>query len=363
MNIFSLAKITRVYNRRTVLNIPQLDIEESRIHGLLGPNGAGKTTLLNILGFLEAPNTGTILFQSNPVRFIEAEMQQLRRKAVLVDQHPILFSTTVYKNLEFGLKIRGIPPVKRRHTIEEMLDLVGMRSFIHYPAHQLSGGETQRVALARALVLSPRVLLCDEPTSSVDVENQNIIITILRRINETKKITVLFTTHDRSLAVRLAHHTIFLNQGRLVSTMYENIFRGVLQANPSGRHECVIQDKIHLPVKQDRVLENREVVSVFIDPEKVVPQRAPEDTGVADKIKGRVVQVSEENGKIRIIIDAGAWIALLVSKKSYQQNSLMVGESIGLTIPPEAIHILGTVSSNAESGTGDAKHKGMTHRA
>ena len=340
MNIFCLANITRVYDRRTVLDIPELDIEESRIHALLGPNGAGKTTLLNILGFLEAPTEGTILFQTKPVRFSESELQQLRRVAVLVDQHPILFSTTVYKNLEFGLKIRGIPPGKRRHLIEETLDLVGMRSFVHDPAHQLSGGETQRVALARALVLSPRVLLCDEPTSSVDVENQNIIIAILRRITEIKKITVLFTTHDRSLAARLAHHTIFLNQGRLVPTMYENIFRGVLQTNHSGQTECVIQDKIHLPVRQSKDLENREVVSVFIDPEKIAPQRSPEDPGAANEIKGRVVQVIEENGKVRIVVDAGAWIALLISKKSYQQNRLMVGETIGLSIPPEAIHFM-----------------------
>ena len=340
MKLFSLANITRIYDRRTVLDIPELEIEEGRIHALLGPNGAGKTTLLNLLGFLESPTSGAIQFQSKPVRYNETELQQLRRMAVVVDQHPILFTTTVYKNLEFGLKIRGIPPAERRHLIEETLDLVGMRSFIRYPANQLSGGETQRVALARALVLSPRVLLCDEPTSSVDVENQNIIITILRRINEIKKITVLFTTHDRSLAARLAHHTIFLNQGRLVPTMYENIFRGVLQTNPSGQTECVIQDKIHLPVRQSKILENPEVVSVFIDPEKILPQRSPEDPGAADKIQGRVVQMIEENGKVRIVVDAGAWIALLISKKSYQQNSLMVGETIGLTIPPEAIHIL-----------------------
>jgi len=340
MNIFCLANITRVYDRRTVLDIPELDIEESRIHALLGPNGAGKTTLLNILGFLEAPTEGTILFQTKPVRFSESELQQLRRVAVLVDQHPILFSTTVYKNLEFGLKIRGIPPGKRRHLIEETLDLVGMRSFVHDPAHQLSGGETQRVALARALVLSPRVLLCDEPTSSVDVENQNIIIAILRRITEIKKITVLFTTHDRSLAARLAHRTIFLNQGRLVPTMYENIFRGVLQTDPSGQPQCIIQDKMHLSIGADQVIKSRRVVSVFIDPEKIAVRKSSEDPAIANELQGRVVQIIEENGKVRIVVDAGVWVALLVSKKHYQEIGFMVGETIGLSIPPEAIHFM-----------------------
>ena len=340
MSLFSLANITRVYDRRTVLDIPKLDIEENRIHALLGPNGAGKTTLLNMLGFLEAPTAGEISFRSKPVRFIEADLQQLRRAAVLVDQHPILFSTTVYKNLEFGLKIRGIAPGNRRRIIEETLDLVGMRSFIGYPAHQLSGGETQRVALARALALSPEVLLCDEPTSSVDVENQNLIMTLLRRINETKKISVLFTTHDRSQAARLAHHTIVLNQGRLVPTMYENIFRGVLQTDPSGQPQCAIQDKMHLSIGVDQVLKNRKAVSVFIDPAKIVVRKSSEDPAAVNEMQGRVVQIIEENGKVRIVVDAGIWIALLISKKRYQKIGIMVGETIGLSIPPEAIHIM-----------------------
>ena len=238
------------------------------------------------------------------------------------------------------MKIRGIAPGNRRRIIEETLDLVGMRSFIGYPAHQLSGGETQRVALARALALSPEVLLCDEPTSSVDVENQNLIMTLLRRINETKKISVLFTTHDRSQAARLAHHTIVLNQGRLVPTMYENIFRGVLQTDPSGQPQCAIQDKMHLSIGVDQVLKNRKAVSVFIDPAKIVVRKSSEDPAAVNEMQGRVVQIIEENGKVRIVVDAGIWIALLISKKRYQKIGIMVGETIGLSIPPEAIHIM-----------------------
>ena len=264
----------------------------------------------------------------------------MRQLAILVDQHPILFTTTVYKNMEFGLKIRGVPAADRRHLIEETLDLVGMRSFMRYPAHKLSGGETQRVALARALALSPEVLLCDEPTSSVDVENQNIIINTLRRINEIKKITVLFTTHDRSQAVRLAHHTIFLNQGRLVPTMYENIFRGTVHIDPGGEPQCVIQDKLFLSIEKVQGLENGKSESVFINPEKIEPGHFPGNQAPANNINGRVVQVIEENGKVRISVDAGVWIALLISKKRYRKLGFMVGDAIDLAIPPEAIHLL-----------------------
>ena len=338
--IYTVSDLIKKYGSRTVLDIPYLEVEKEQIYALLGANGAGKTTLLNILGLLEAPTAGRIHYCSRPVNYSESALQSLRKEVVLVDQHPILFTTTVFKNLEFGLKIRKIDKTERVQIIDESLELVGMREFSSAPAQHLSGGETQRVAIARALALSPKVFLCDEPTSSVDVENQNIIITILRRINEIKKISVLFTTHDRSQAARLAHHTIVLNQGRLVPTMYENIFRGVLQTDPSGQLQCVIQDKIHLSIRKDQVLEKREAVSVFIDPEKIAPLKPSEDPSTPDELQGRVVQMTEENGKVRIVVDAGAWIALLISKKHYQKIGFIVGETVNLNIPPEAIHLI-----------------------
>ena len=338
--IYKISDLIKIYGSRTVLDIPVLEIEKEQIYALLGANGAGKTTLLNILGLLEAPTAGQIQYRSRSVNYSESALQALRREIVLVNQHPILFTTTVFKNLEFGLKIRKIDKKERVRIIDESLNLVGMQEFSNAPAQHLSGGETQRVAIARALALSPRVFLCDEPTSSVDVENQNIIITILRRINEIKKISVLFTTHDRSQAARLANHTIVLNQGRLVPTMYENIFRGFLQTDPSGQPRCVIQDKIHLSIMEDQVIEKREAASVFIDPEKIVPLKPSEDPSTANVLQGRVVQMIEENGKVRIVVDAGVWVALLISKKRYQKIGFLVGETISLSIPPEAIHII-----------------------
>jgi tungstate transport system ATP-binding protein len=338
--IYTVSDLIKKYGSRIVLDIPELAIEREQIYALLGANGAGKTTLLNILGLLETPTAGQIQYRGRPVGFAESDLQPLRKEIVLVNQHPILFTTTVFKNIEFGLKIRKVDKKERLRIIEESLDLVGMREFSNAPAQHLSGGETQRVAIARALALSPGVFLCDEPTASVDVENQNIIITILRRINEIKKISVLFTTHDRSQAARLAHHTIVLNQGRLVPTMYENIFRGVLQTDPSGQPQCVIQDKMHLSIMEDQALEKRQAFSVFIDPEKIEPLKPAKDSSTTNELQGRVVQMIEENEKVRIVVDAGVWVALLISKKRYQQIGFMVGETIGLSIPPEAIHLM-----------------------
>ena len=241
MMVYEISQLTKVYGNRTVLDIPMLKIEKGSIYALLGPNGAGKTTLLNIFGLLEPPTTGTLIYQSQPVQFSELYLQPLRKVIVMVEQHPILFTTTVYKNLEFGLKIRRIPKKERDFIIEESLDLVGMRHFIQAPAHRLSGGETQRVAIARALAVNPQVLLCDEPTSSVDAENQEAIINILRQVNGIKEITIIFTTHDRSQVNSLAHQIMFLDHGKLSTDNGDNL----ITANRSSERELLGTTRSH----------------------------------------------------------------------------------------------------------------------
>ena len=339
MIAYAISHLTKVFGGRTVLDIPSLEIEGERIYALLGPNGAGKTTLLNMLGFLEPPTAGEICYRNQAVNFSEADLQLLRKDVVVVDQHPILFTTTVYKNIEFGLKIRKVPKKERERIIEESLDLVGMRFFSRAMAHHLSGGETQRVAIARALALSPNVFLCDEPTSSVDVENQNIIINILQQINDLKKITVVFTTHDRSQAARLAHHTLVLNHGKLAPTMYENLFRGVLERVSSRQLLCAIHDKLYLLIEPQQLQNINNTVSVFIDPLKIDLVKPGENFSNSNSAQGSVVQIMAENGNIRIVVDAGVWIALLMPKAHYDEIRPSVGDHVGIDIPPDAVQI------------------------
>jgi tungstate transport system ATP-binding protein len=173
---------------------------------------------LNILGFLEPPTQGNILYRSVQVIFSTSHLQNLRREVVLVDQNPIMFTTSVFKNVEFGLRIRRIPKNERVKIVTEALDMVGMRHFAQAQAQNLSAGETQRVALARGLVVSPQVLLCDEPTSTVDVEHQTMILNILKQITEERKISIVFTTHDGHQAAFLSCHTLSLDHGKPVYT-------------------------------------------------------------------------------------------------------------------------------------------------
>jgi len=334
--LYAVSQLTKIYGHRTVLDIPRLEIEEGGIYALLGPNGAGKTTLLNILGFLDTPTTGNIRFRSDSVVFSETLLRNLRKAVVLVDQHPILFTTTVYKNLEFGLKIRGVPKKERNYIIEETLDLVGMRQFAQELAHRLSGGETQRIAIARALAVSPEVFLCDEPTSSVDIENQAVIVNILKQINLQKKIAVIFTTHDRFQAASLAHHTLYLDHGRLVPTAHENVFTAVLTRETDGWAGCAVQNTFRIYVSSDRSGK----VRVLIDPEKLALTEAGDENSGKNILAGNVVQTTDEKNKIRVVVDLGIWMTLLMPRDTYNKRRPLIGERVGVAIPPESVRIL-----------------------
>ena len=188
--LYELHDIRQRYHERNVLDIARLRLEAGRIYALTGPNGAGKSTLLRLLA--------------------------LRRRVVLVDQHPVVFSTTVAKNVAFGLVVRKVEKKERQRLVDEALDTVNLGRYRHGQARELSGGETQRLALARALAIRPEVLLCDEPTASVDEANQHIICSVLKRINREHGTSILFTTHDKQQAESLAQHSLHLDQGRLL---------------------------------------------------------------------------------------------------------------------------------------------------
>ena len=337
--LYSVSNLIKVYENRTVLKIDAFGIEQNRIYGLLGPNGAGKTTLINILGFLESPTSGEIFYRSEKVVYSESYLQDLRKTVVVVDQTPILFSTSVYKNLEFGLKIRQKPKKERDFIIQEALDLVGMRTFMHAPAHRLSGGETQRVALARALALSPQVLMCDEPTASVDVENQAAIIKILDDINREKKITILFTTHDRSQAAALAHQIFFLNNGTLTNGSHENLFQADVRMIEEKKIRIRINGTLQLILADDLKLpEGR--IRIVIDPEKLVLSEPAEGPPKENSAVGKIIQVGEEKDNIRILVDIGIHVTLITSKQTYFSQRPLVGDRVEVIFPTDSIQVL-----------------------
>lgn len=211
--MYTLHGVRKVYAGRTVLDISALDIYAGEILALVGPSGAGKSTLLRLLNFLEQPDAGSLVFQGQSLPRGEAPLA-LRRQVTTVFQRPALLSTTVTKNVTYGLRLRGARD--GRADLTTTLELLGLKELARAKARTLSGGEAQRVALARALIIRPKVLLLDEPTANLDPYNVGLIERVVTDMNRQSGTTVVIVTHNIFQARRLAHRVAFLLNGQIV---------------------------------------------------------------------------------------------------------------------------------------------------
>ena len=332
--LYRIKNIIKAYDGQAVLDIKRLSIQKGKVIGLLGPNGSGKTTLLEILAFLLPPTSGEIRFKQEHINSNMGRLMKLRRKVVLVQQHPILFTTTVYKNIDFPLKIRNTPKARRSGMVDELLELVGMASFRDAVAHTLSGGQTQRVAIARALACFPEVILLDEPMSSVDVENQITIERIIREINQIKGISVVFTTHDVVQTSRLADDTIFLLEGKVAKSIYENIFSARVETGPGDRKFCALPNGLQLKVQSEKT----GPIRISIAPGALVLSPNP-PTAAENSLKGKIIQLNEERIHFRALVDAGVRLNVLIPKESFNRHNMGIGDDVWVTCPVESIEI------------------------
>lgn len=176
-----------------------IDVRTGQLTILRGRSGSGKTTLMNMMGALDRPTSGTVLFNETPIeKAPESRRDALRRNDMgFVFQSVALISTmTAYENIEFGLRVSGYNPKARKGRAEECLHLVGLGKRMTHRPGELSGGEQQRVAIARAIAHSPSVIFADEPTAELDTHNGLQIVRIFRRLVEEHGISVVMTTHD-----------------------------------------------------------------------------------------------------------------------------------------------------------------------
>jgi tungstate transport system ATP-binding protein len=320
------------------LNIVALEIEPKRIYTLIGPNGAGKTSLLKILAFLDKPTSGKVYFLGREVSFDEKQLYTLRRQVVLLDQNPIMFTGSVWKNVEFGLKVRKVDARSRRQRIEEALELVGMENFFDYDARGLSGGETKRVALARAMVLQPEVLLCDEPTANVDNENQEIILNIIERINKERQGSIIFSTHYLSQGQRLADHTLLLQNGTLSDIASDNIYRvNVVDATEEGCL-CQLTGQLFLRLPAHVLPARTKVAKVHIDPERIVFSPKTTNPAEGNLFSGHLTDLAQDSGRIRVVIDIGVKLTAVLAMEQYRREKPAIGDKITIFIPHSATH-------------------------
>ena len=182
-----------------------LEFKKGEFICLLGPSGCGKSTLLNIVAGLESPTGGKVYLNDSEIKGVGVD------RAVMFQESALFPWLKVIENVEFGMKIAGVPKVERREKAMEYLKMVHLTKFKDSYVHELSGGMRQRVALARALTLDSEVLLMDEPFSALDSQTKSILQTELQKIWwETKK-TIIFVTHNVEEAVFLADRIIVMS--------------------------------------------------------------------------------------------------------------------------------------------------------
>ncbi|MBE0466086.1 MAG: phosphate ABC transporter ATP-binding protein [Candidatus Desulforudis sp.] len=213
--VFALEGLAKTYGAREVLRVEELSFPAGLIHGLMGPSGAGKSTLLRLLNLLETPTAGRILYRGLDVGRYGSRLE-LRRRMAMVFQKPVLFDGTVFDNVAYGLKVRGLRNPVVREKVTDTLRAVGLEYLEKAQARTLSGGEAQRVALARALVIEPDVLLLDEPTSNLDPHNVALLEDLIRGTNGGRGSTVILVTHNVFQAERLTDRVVFMCDGRVV---------------------------------------------------------------------------------------------------------------------------------------------------
>jgi putative ABC transport system ATP-binding protein len=178
-----------------------LSVKEGEFLAIMGPSGSGKSTLLHLIGAMERPDSGLILVDGTDLQKLK-DASRFRAQTVgfVFQLHNLIPTLTAVENVEIPMFESGLSRKERRFKAISLLQLVGLEERLFNFPPQLSGGERQRVAIARSLANDPRVLLADEPTGNLDSDSSHKIIKLLRKIQETKKATIILVTHDTDMA-------------------------------------------------------------------------------------------------------------------------------------------------------------------
>ncbi len=217
MNLVELESVRLSYGSARALENLTLPIREEERVVLLGPSGCGKTTVLRLIAGFLAPDSGRVLLEGRPVSGPGRVLVPPEKRNVgLVFQDLALWPhLTVRGNLEFVLRARKIPRAEWKGRTGTLLDLLGISDLADRKPAQLSGGQQQRAALARALVQEPRILLMDEPLSSLDYDLNRRLREEILRLRERLRFTLLYVTHDREEAFHIARRIIVLSHGSI----------------------------------------------------------------------------------------------------------------------------------------------------
>ncbi|HEU5373066.1 MAG TPA: ABC transporter ATP-binding protein [Gaiellaceae bacterium] len=336
--------VTKRFQDVTAVDDLNLDIEAGKFYALLGPSGCGKTTTLRMIGGFEEPTEGTIYLGERAVTGLPPH----KRDVNTVFQSYALFPhLTVFENVAFGLRRKGVKKAELGKQVEEMLRIVGLAGYGNRKPRQLSGGQQQRVALARALVNRPRVLLLDEPLGALDLKLRKEMQLELKRIQHEMGFTFVHVTHDQEEAMTMADWIVVMNSGRIEqlgepAELYEHPrtpfvanFLGVSNLLPgvvAGPDSVKLESGEVLHVSPSALDGRTGQVSVGIRPEKLYI----DGTGV-NRLAGEIVERAYVGVSTQYVVKTPLG---QVSVYVQGAGSHAPGERLELSFSPEAAFVV-----------------------
>ncbi len=284
-NVVELCGVYKSIGDHDILHDINLEVREGEFLTLLGPSGCGKTTLLRLISGFEEPSRGSIFIDQKDVRGLPPHHRHVN---TVFQSYALFPHMTVFDNIAFGLRCQHVPAAEITSRVNDVLKMVKLEKHALRKPDQLSGGQQQRVAIARAAVNRPRVLLLDEPLSSLDYRLRKTMQIELKQLQRRLGITFVFVTHDQEEALSMSDRVVVMQEGYIeqVGTprqVYEdpkslnvatfigevNIFAGTVLSLPDNKHLTIdFLDKAR-PTKSNRSFSIGEQVHVVIRPEDV----------------------------------------------------------------------------------------------
>jgi len=341
-----LIGLTKRFDDVVAVDGISLDIDRGHFFALLGPSGCGKTTTLRMIGGFEEPTEGSIELGGVDV----APLPPYKRDVNTVFQSYALFPhLTIFENVAFGLRRRGVKKGELQTRVMESLELVGLGELGRRKPRQLSGGQQQRIALARALVNRPRVLLLDEPLGALDLKLRKEMQLELKRIQAEVGITFVHVTHDQEEAMTMADRIVIMNGGRIEqlgtpSELYESPrtafvagFLGVsnlLEGEVVGEGSVKLSDGTIVQVPQES-LSRVGMVQIGVRPEKIRIGGGEENS-----LSGTVTESAYIGVSTQYILDTPAGPVTVYVQNDRSGAQVATGERLTLSWSPESTFVV-----------------------
>ncbi len=340
------------YNSRFRLSIESLQIGDGKIFTVIGPNGAGKTTLLNIIGLFEKPQAQKFEVLGYDV-LKGRDILSLRRMMSVVFSQPYLLNETVSSNIALPLRLRGIRDFSK---VEKMCDFFKITHLKGQNAKKISQGEMHRVALARAFVTEPKLVLMDEPFSSLDPRYKETLISDLRTIIKLNKTGVIFVTQDRFEALSLSDEMAVMKDGRILQhgspaevfnrplckevadfVGIETIVEGRIVKKEDNLCHIKVNNKILEAISDFSVGEN---VFVCIRPEDITISKHVETTSARNCFKAKIIRNEPWMLEYKLTLDCDFNLVSFVTKQSVYDLNLEPAKDVYVSFKATAIHLI-----------------------